>query len=352
MAPDSSGAIGLKKSAFHFDLPPALIAQAPLAARTASRLLVLDGGTGGYSDRQFHELPQLLRAGDLLVFNDTRVFPARLLGEKDSGGRIEVLIERLLDGHKVLAQCRASKPPRPGQMLKFADAIRARVLGRQESFYELEFESAESLVDILERIGHVPLPPYIERADGEEDRDRYQTVYARERGAVAAPTAGLHFDTALMAELERMGVEQAFVTLHVGAGTFQPLRVENVSEHRMHPERYAISADTAARINAARAASRRVIAVGTTVVRVLESVAVDGRVQAGSGETRIFIYPGYRFQVVDGLITNFHLPESTLLMLVCAFAGTENVLKAYQHAVAQQYRFFSYGDATLVFPSR
>jgi len=342
----------LKRSDFHFELPPALIAQAPLAERTASRLLVLDGTNSRIEDRQFRELPQRLRAGDLLVFNDTRVIPARLLGEKDTGGKIEVLIERMHGDARVLAQCRASKSPKPGQTLLFAENARATVVGRHGEFFELEFSAREPLPELLERIGHIPLPPYIEREDRREDRERYQTVYAREPGAVAAPTAGLHFDGVLLKRLNDLGVERTFVTLHVGAGTFQPMRVENIAEHRMHPELYQVSADTAVRINAARAEGRRVIAVGTTVVRVLESVAKEGRVQAGSGETRIFIHPGYRFQAVDALITNFHLPESTLLMLVCAFAGTENVLHAYHHAVAQQYRFFSYGDAMLVFPSR
>ena len=351
MAPDSSGAIGLKKSDFHFDLPPALIAQAPLPERTASRLLVLDGRDGRVDDRQFRDLPQFLRAGDLLVFNDTRVMPARLLGEKDTGGRIEVLIERVHADARVLAQCRASKSPKPGQSLRFAEGVRATVLGRHDEFFELEFDTHEPLPELLERIGHIPLPPYIERDDRKEDRERYQTVYAREPGAVAAPTAGLHFDHALIRQLDDLGVERVFVTLHVGAGTFQPMRVDNIAEHRMHPELYYVSPETAARINAAKVEGRRVIAVGTTVVRVLESVAKEGRAQAGSGETRIFIYPGYRFQMIDALITNFHLPESTLLMLVCAFAGTENVLRAYRHAVEQRYRFFSYGDAMLVFPS-
>jgi S-adenosylmethionine:tRNA ribosyltransferase-isomerase len=341
----------LKKSDFQFDLPAVLIAQAPLAERTASRLLVLDGNNGRVEDRQFRELPKLLRAGDLLVFNDTRVIPARLFGEKDTGGRIEVLIERVHGGVCVLAQCRASKSPKSGQALLFAEGVHATVVGRHGEFYELEFATHEPLPELLERIGHIPLPPYIEREDQLEDRARYQTVYAREPGAVAAPTAGLHFDDVLLKQLDELGVERAFVTLHVGAGTFQPMRVDDIAAHRMHPELYQVSADTAARINAARVEGRRVIAVGTTVVRVLESVAKDGRVEAGSGETRIFIYPGYRFQAVDALITNFHLPESTLLMLVCAFAGTENALGAYRHAVAQQYRFFSYGDAMLVFPS-
>ena len=342
----------MKKSDFHYELPPALIAQQPLAARTASRLLVLDGASGVIEDRQFTDLPELLRTGDLLVFNDTRVLPARLFGEKDTGGRIELLVERLLDNRQVLAQCRASKPPKPGQALFLEGGVRVHVLGRAGEFYKLQFETDEPLATTLTRIGHMPLPPYIERADAAADRERYQTVWARAPGAVAAPTAGLHFDDTLLARLDELGVERAFVTLHVGAGTFQPLRVDEIERHRMHSELLDVSAATAERINAARNAGRRVIAVGTTVVRALETGAQDGRVQAFHGETAIFIYPGYRFQVVDALITNFHLPESTLLMLVCAFAGTEQVLRAYRHAVGQRYRFFSYGDAMFVTPAK
>jgi len=356
----------LRKSDFHFDLPPELIAQAPLAGRAASRLLCLDGASGRIDDRMFSDLPSLLRPGDLLILNDTRVIPARLYGEKDTGGRIELLIERILDAQRALAQCRASKPPRSGQQLRLEGGVNARVRARHGEFYEIEFESREPLIQVLERIGHVPLPPYIiTRPDAGADRERYQTVYARAPGAVAAPTAGLHFDTAMLQRLEALGVEHAFVTLHVGAGTFQPLRVEEIAQHRMHAEWLEVSANTAGRVNAAKTANRRVIAVGTTVVRALESAAararagVPGNAQAGqaivengvrpfSGETDIFIYPGYRFRVVDALITNFHLPGSTLLMLVCAFAGMENVLSAYRHAVQERYRFFSYGDAMFV----
>jgi S-adenosylmethionine:tRNA ribosyltransferase-isomerase len=358
----------LRKSDFHFDLPPELIAQAPLAGRTASRLLCLDGASGRIDDRVFSDLPQLLRRGDLLVLNDTRVIPARLFGEKDTGGRIEVLIERVLPGHVVLAQCRASKPPRSGQTLRLEGGVNGVVRGRRGEFYEIEFDSPEPLVELLERVGHVPLPPYISRPDAGADRERYQTVYARAPGAVAAPTAGLHFDAAMLTRLEALGIETAFVTLHVGAGTFQPLRVEEVAQHRMHAEWLEVSAATATRVNAAKAAGRRVIAVGTTVVRALESAAAHTRgvsgntkpvetataddVRAFSGETDIFIYPGFRFRVVDALITNFHLPESTLLMLVCAFAGRAHVLNAYRHAVQERYRFFSYGDAMFVTPTR
>jgi S-adenosylmethionine:tRNA ribosyltransferase-isomerase len=339
----------MQKSLFRFDLPPSLIAQEPVEPRTAGRLLVLVG-SGGPQDFRFYQLPTLLRPGDLLVFNDTRVVPARLFGAKDSGGRVEMLLERVLDARRILAQLRASKPPRPGTCIDFEGGARARVLARREAFYELEFEGPQPATDILEASGHMPLPPYIARADRPADRQRYQTVYARATGAVAAPTAGLHFDAALLGELDALGVERAFVTLHVGAGTFQPLRVDDIREHVMHSEWLTVSAETAARVNAARAQGRRVIAVGTTVVRALESAARFGRVEAFAGETRIFIYPGYRFQTIDALLTNFHLPESTLLMLVCAFGGRERVLDTYRHAVENKYRFFSYGDAMLVFP--
>ncbi len=386
------------KSDFFYQLPAELIAQEPLAERAASRLLSLDGKTGHIEDRRFADLPALLRRGDLLVFNNTRVIPARLFGEKDSGGRIELLIERVLPDRRVLAQCRASKPPKPGQRLHLDGGVQAQVVGRKGEFYEIEFEGAEPLLHILERIGHIPLPPYISRPDAEADRERYQTVFAQAPGAVAAPTAGLHFDTAMLARLEQLGIERAFVTLHVGAGTFQPLRVDDIAQHRMHSEWLEVGRDTMARVNAAKQAGRRVIAVGTTVVRALETAANDARDGVGTtpgmgevdrvgntrsrphrepavdnardgvgrprrepavedgcirsyrGETDIFITPGYRFRVVDVLITNFHLPESTLLMLVCAFGGKENVLSAYRHAVEERYRFFSYGDAMVVTP--
>lgn len=340
----------MRKSDFNYPLPAELIAQAPLAERSASRLLVLDGRTGHRQDRWFVDLPQLLRADDLLVFNNTRVIPARLFGVKDSGGRIELLIERILPEQRVLAQCRASKPPKPGQGLLLEGEVQARIIGRQGEFYEIGFEGEEPLLQVLERIGHVPLPPYIARPDLGADRERYQTVFAQAPGAVAAPTAGLHFDTTMLAQLEQMGIEHAFVTLHVGAGTFQPLRVDDIAQHRMHSEWLEISTETAARVNAAKQAGRRVIAVGTTVVRALETASDDAGIRPFRGETDIFITPGYRFRSVHGLVTNFHLPESTLLMLVCALGGTENVLSAYRHAVEQRYRFFSYGDAMFVTP--
>jgi len=335
----------MHKSDFFYALPPELIAQQPLADRSASRLLALDGRTGAVRDLLFLDLPGLLQPGDLLVLNDTRVIPARLRGKKESGGQVEVLIERVLDERRALAMIRASKPPRPGQRLELEGAVAARVLSRREEFYEIEFESERPVLALLDAIGHMPLPPYIRRVEASSDRERYQTVYARQSGAVAAPTAGLHFDETMLSRLEARGIERAFITLHVGAGTFQPLRTEEVREHRMHREQLTVSDAVADRVNAARQEGRRVVAVGTTVVRALESAARDGVVHPFRGETDIFIYPGYRFRVVDALFTNFHLPESTLLMLVCAFAGTEHVLAAYRHAVQAAYRFFSYGDA-------
>ena len=323
-----------RRSDFAFELPPELIAQEPRRQRSASRLLVLRGA--GITHRKFEELPELLAPGDLLVVNDTRVIKARLHGVKDSGGRAEILVERIEDDRQALCQVRSSKPLKPGRRVQVVDAS-LRVLARRGEFYLLEFP--EGVATVLERHGHVPLPPYIERMDDEADAERYQTVFARHAGAVAAPTAGLHFDENVLGAVRDRGVDVAAVTLHVGAGTFQPMRAENVSEHRMHSERYRIPAATRERIDACQG---RVVAVGTTVVRTLESAAASG---ADSGETRLFITPGFRFRVVDALITNFHLPESTLLMLVSAFAGIEPVRQAYAEAVAERYRFFSYGDA-------
>jgi len=333
----------MQKSDFHYSLPDSLIAQHPAASRTASRLLILENG--GLRDGHFTDLPGLLRAGDLLVFNDTRVIPARLFGHKESGGRFEAMIERVIGPQLVLAQVRASKPLKPGQKLVLEKNIRMTVQGREGEFYRLAFEGDEPAAAILERIGHIPLPPYIARADHAQDSERYQTVYAHHPGAVAAPTAGLHFDETLLAKIATMGIETAFLTLHVGAGTFQPIRVEDIHQHRMHKEYLRIPAATCDKINRAKQTGRRVVAVGTTVVRALETAARAGAISPYEGETEIFIYPGYRFQIVDALLTNFHLPESTLLMLVCAFGGKEPVLAAYRHAVAQGYRFFSYGDA-------
>ncbi|CDM25546.1 tRNA preQ1(34) S-adenosylmethionine ribosyltransferase-isomerase QueA [Castellaniella defragrans] len=332
---------------FDYELPPELIAQHPAARRDASRLLRLDGA-GGLHDLQFTDLPGLLRAGDLLVFNDTRVIKARLRGRKDSGGQVEVLIERITEPRRALAHVRASKSPRPGTRLALADgAFEAEVLGRRDELFELAFPAP--VLELLERHGSVPLPPYITHGAGSEDEARYQTVYAAKPGAVAAPTAGLHFDQAMLDRLDAMGVERAFVTLHVGAGTFQPVRVARISEHVMHAERYVVPADTLRRIRETRARGGRVIAVGTTSVRSLEAAAHDGDGEhACEGDTRLFITPGYRFAHVDALITNFHLPQSTLLMLVSALAGLEPIRRAYAHAVRSRYRFFSYGDAMFI----
>lgn len=337
----------MRKSDFRYELPPQLIAQYPASVRSRARLLDV-GADGACVDRHFADLPECLRPGDVLVFNDTRVIRARLFGTKDTGGRVEVLVERMLDTHRALVQVRASKPPKPGQTIDLDGGVRARVLARVEPFYEIEFDTDIPLVDMLERIGHMPLPPYIGRADDTADRERYQTVYARVPGAVAAPTAGLHFDAPLLERLDALPVERVFVTLHVGAGTFQPLRAEEVEGQRLHVERFQVPEATCRIVNWARAEGRRIVAVGTTVVRALESAARDGSLRPVDGETDIFIYPGYRFQIVDALVTNFHLPESSLLMLVCAFGGTVRVLNAYRYAVRQQYRFYSYGDAMFV----
>ncbi len=336
---------------FDYALPAELIAQAPLAERSASRLLVLSptpGEAPQIADAVFTELADLVRPGDLFVFNDTRVIHARLHGVKDSGGQVEVLIERAIGPHEALAQVRASKSPKTGTLLRLAEAIEVEVLGRVGEFYHLRFPAGEDLFALLERHGRLPLPPYIQRAAGEADESRYQTVYAREPGSVAAPTAGLHFDEALLARIAERGAKCAWLTLHVGAGTFQPVRVDDLGEHRMHRERYVIPQETVDAIAATRAAGGRVIAVGTTSMRALEAAAQDGRLEAGSAETEIFILPGFRFQVVDALVTNFHLPKSTLLMLVSAFAGMDSIRRAYAHAVAQRYRFFSYGDAMFI----
>ncbi|MGQ5489518.1 tRNA preQ1(34) S-adenosylmethionine ribosyltransferase-isomerase QueA [Thauera sp. AutoDN2] len=336
---------------FDYALPTELIAQEPLPERSASRLLVVNPHTGAapaLSDANFGELADLIHPGDLLVFNDTRVIHARLHGVKDSGGQIEVLIERAIGPHEALAQVRASKSPKTGSRLRLADAFEVEVLGRVGEFFHLSFPRGENLFDLLERHGKLPLPPYIQRAAGEADENRYQTVYAREPGSVAAPTAGLHFDEALLERIAARGAKCAWLTLHVGAGTFQPVRVDDLGEHRMHRERYVIPQETVDAITTTRAAGGRVIAVGTTSMRALEAAAQDGPIEAGSGETEIFILPGFRFQVVDALVTNFHLPKSTLLMLVAAFAGLDSMRRAYAHAVEQRYRFFSYGDAMFI----
>jgi S-adenosylmethionine:tRNA ribosyltransferase-isomerase len=337
----------LKKSDFRFDLPDALIAQAPAGERTSSRLLVLDPVLRSIVHDRFANLLGWLEPDDLLVINDTRVVPARLFGVKDSGGRVELLIERIVSRTEAWCLVRASKPLLSGRRIAFgSDGISATVVERRDDRFRVAF--SVPVVDVMEVLGHVPLPPYIARADEPQDRDRYQTVYAAQPGAVAAPTAGLHFDAALLDDVAAKGVRLAKLTLHVGAGTFQPMRSERIEEHRMHSERLEVSASVVDAVSACRSRGGRVVAVGTTVVRALEAAAAEGTLQPFAGETEIFIYPGYRFRVVDALITNFHLPESTLLMLVSALAGREFLLHAYAEAVAQQYRFFSYGDAMLL----
>jgi len=345
----------LKKSDFHYELPEALIAQVPLPERSASRLLCVPGGVQPFMDRCVRDLPDLLQPSDLLVFNDTRVLPTRLFGQKATGGRVEILIERLLAGQEARAQVSASKSPKPGSRIVLDAGGEAEVLGREGEFYRLRFDVDAPLESWLLHAGRMPLPPYIRREPGIDDAERYQTVFAREVGAVAAPTAGLHFDDALLEALRARGVQFGHVTLHVGAGTFQPLRVDDLREHRMHSEWLNVGAGLVEQIRDTRAAGGRVVAIGTTVVRALESALQADGVGSGvlrpfAGETQIFIFPGYRIRSIDALLTNFHLPESTLLMLVSAFAGRERVLSAYEHAVRERYRFFSYGDAMLLFP--
>lgn len=337
----------MKRTDFHYELPAELIAQVPLDQRSASRLLAFDRGSGQLQDRKFSDLPALLNPDDLLVFNNTRVIPARLFGSKESGGRVEILIERILAKQECLAQVRASKSPKPGGTLILEDGRKLQVLGRADSFFHLQAIDAD-LMDLLQQLGHMPLPPYITRSDTDHDRRRYQTVFAETPGAVAAPTAGLHFDQALLDQLEETGIQSTTVTLHVGAGTFQPVRVDNIEDHHMHAEWLEVSQSTCEAIEATKQRGGRVIAVGTTAVRSLETAAQGGTLKPFSGDSRIFIYPPYQFRAVDAMITNFHLPESTLLMLVSAFAGREATLAAYHHAVEQRYRFFSYGDAMLI----
>ena len=333
-------------SDFDYSLPSELIAQHPAAERTASRLLHVraDGSLG---DLRFPDVVGLIGARDVLVVNDTRVIKARLHGRKDSGGEVEVLVERVLDAHRALAMVRASKPPRVGRRLRLADAIDAEVIARHGEFFELAF-AGDAVLDALAKHGEVPLPPYITHEAIDEDESRYQTVYAKVPGAVAAPTAGLHFDEPLLSSLRERGVRIATVTLHVGAGTFLPVRVDDVSQHVMHSEWYSVPSETVAAIEDARAGGGKVVSVGTTTLRALEAAGASGTLVAGTDETRLFIMPGYRFNVVDRLVTNFHLPKSTLLMLVSAFAGREAIRRAYEHAVAERYRFFSYGDAMLL----
>jgi len=336
----------VRLSDFDYELPAELIAQHPAAERTASRLMHVDGASGAIDDLAFPDIASLLNAGDVLVVNDTRVIKARLHARKDSGGEVEILVERVLASDRVFAQARSSKPLKPGRRV-FVGSVEVEVIDRHGEFFELRFHGTDALA-ALEKHGEVPLPPYITHTPRPQDEARYQTVYASAPGAVAAPTAGMHFDGALLAKIRAQGVEIASLTLHVGAGTFQPVRVDEVSKHVMHPECYSVPQATVEAIARARARKGRVIAVGTTALRALESAAADGALRAGTGETRLFIVPGYRFRVVERLLTNFHLPKSTLLMLVSAFAGADTIRRAYAHAVAQRYRFFSYGDAMLL----
>jgi len=338
---------------FSFELPDELIARYPQPERSASRLLCLNGTTGAVAHETFKNIVAQIRPSDLLIFNDTRVIPARMLGEKVSGGKVEVLVERIIDEHRVLAHLRSNRSPKPGAKMILEGAVEVEMIGRQDALFELQFNTEEPVLNVLEQYGHMPLPPYIDRPDEDSDRERYQTVYNKKPGAVAAPTAGLHFDESILNQLREKGAEFAYVTLHVGAGTFQPVRVDNIEEHHMHSEYAEVPEETIAAIEATRARGGRVIAVGTTSVRSLESAAQAAKqkgepLQPFFSDTDIFIYPGYEFQVVDAMITNFHLPESTLIMLVSAFAGREHVLAAYAAAVQERYRFFSYGDAMFV----
>ncbi|MDV7105316.1 tRNA preQ1(34) S-adenosylmethionine ribosyltransferase-isomerase QueA [Vibrio sp. TH_r3] len=345
----------MQVSDFSFELPNELIARYPMVERTSSRLLQLDGTSGKVVDRTFTDVLELVEEGDLLVFNNTRVIPARMFGRKASGGKVEVLVERMIDEHSVLAHVRSSKAPKPGTQLLLGenDQFEAEMVARHDALFEIRFKSDKAVLEILNEVGHMPLPPYIDRPDEDADKERYQTVYNQVPGAVAAPTAGLHFDNDLLAKIEAKGVSFAYVTLHVGAGTFQPVRVDNILEHHMHAEYVEVSQQVVDAIKQTKARGGRVIAVGTTSVRSLESAA-QSAIKNGTelvpffDDTEIFIYPGYQYQLIDCLITNFHLPESTLIMLVSAFAGYDNVMAAYEHAVKEKYRFFSYGDAMFI----
>lgn len=338
----------MRTTDFDFYLPEELIAQFPTPERSASRLLRLDGRAGTLSDNWFRQLPEFLKPGDLLILNDTRVIKARLTGEKASGGKIEIMVERVLDNHRLLAQIRASRSPKPGSLVRIADTFDAEVIERQDDLFLLHIKSETPAIELIDAHGSLPLPPYISHEANSQDEERYQTVFAKQLGAVAAPTAGLHFDNAMIEKLQAAGIAIAYVTLHVGAGTFQPVRVEDIKEHKMHSEIYSVPQATVDAINLAKSKGGTVTAVGTTALRALESASRDGKLQSGSGDTDIFITPGYQFQVVERLLTNFHLPKSTLLMLVSAFAGIEHVKAAYQHAIDAKYRFFSYGDAMLI----
>jgi S-adenosylmethionine:tRNA ribosyltransferase-isomerase len=345
----------MKLSDFHYELPERLIARFPLAERTDSRLLHLEGSSGDISHGRFTDLLDLLKPEDLLVFNNTRVIPARLWGRKPTGGKLEILVERIIGERECLAQLRSSKTPRPGSEIwlqKSADeeAVEAKMtlLGREEEFFHLRLDDEQLLLKTLERIGHMPLPPYIDRPDEALDRERYQTVYGAREGAVAAPTAGLHFSEEFLAQCREKGIDTGFVTLHVGAGTFQPVREDNIEDHKMHAEYLEVDQHLCQQVAATRERGGRVVAVGTTVVRSLETAAGSGDLKPFAGDSRIFIYPGYRFAVVDAMLTNFHLPESTLIMLVSAFAGHDSIMNAYREAVREDYRFFSYGDAMFI----
>ncbi len=333
---------------FDFYLPDALIAQYPTTKRSASRMLRLNGKTGELHNSLFQELPDYLQAGDLIVFNDTRVIKARLFGQKTSGGTVEVMIERVIDEQHALAQIRASRAPKAGNRLILANAFEVEVLDREDDLFRLRFLTDATVLENLDRYGALPLPPYIEHAATSTDDERYQTVFSKNLGAVAAPTAGLHFDDSMLDLLKQRGVNIAYLTLHVGAGTFQPVRVDDIALHKMHSELYSIPAETIALIHATKQSGGKVTAIGTTALRALESAAQSGALKSGDGETNIFITPGYQFKITDRLFTNFHLPKSTLLMLVSAFAGLDNIKHAYQHAIEQKYRFFSYGDAMLI----
>jgi S-adenosylmethionine:tRNA ribosyltransferase-isomerase len=341
----------MRRQDFSYQLPNELIAREPTAERQGSRLLRLDGDTGAIQHGQFPDLLNWLKAGDLMVFNDTRVIPARVFGQKETGGKLEILVERVLDNQSVLAHVRSSKSPKPGSKIILEDGTELSMLARRDALFELEFLGDRSALEVLEAIGHMPLPPYIDRDDCIADRERYQTVYSKHKGAVAAPTAGLHFDEKLLEQLQKKGVEIGFVTLHVGAGTFQPVKVDNIYEHNMHSEIMELGQSVCDQVKATRERGGRVVAVGTTSVRCLETaaqVSSTDELEPYQGETNIFIYPSYQYQVVDALVTNFHLPESTLLMLVSAFAGYRQTMAAYDEAVAERYRFFSYGDAMFI----
>jgi len=331
---------------FSYELPPALIAAYPSAQRTDSRLLCLNKKTGDIEHKQFKDILHLINPGDLLILNDTKVIPARLFAQKLTGGKVEILIERIIEGKRILAHLKSSKPLRLGTQLQLDNGIKLEILERRENLFELDFlDKVSSLLDLLNEIGHIPLPPYLQRPDEIFDRERYQTVFARTPGAIAAPTAGLHFDDSLLRQLQEKNVDIALITLHVGSGTFQPIRTERIEEHRMHPEYMTVSSVVCEKINKTKRNRKRIIAVGTTTVRSLETAAINGQIKPFQGETRLFIYPGFSFSCVDVLVTNFHLPKSTLLMLVSAFSGYEHTLHAYRQALTHNYRFFSYGDA-------